>query len=186
MEITIRILYTPYGILSFNPTVPKRRIPNDDPIDGMATETRILPIVPVLFLMLLFSSACLSFGKDEETTSPTPAQISRCVAEMYINPQIEIQPLGLKILGSGIDDAIWFKFETNAPVSDMFKPDVVESSLFRHRNNSFNNGKGIKWWDIPKAGISSDQIALPNARYMTVFIKNNGKRRIVYIFWNET
>jgi len=88
----------------------------------------------ILLLMLsAVFTGCLDFGKDEETTSPTKSQVSRCHARMYLNPSIKITPVAFKFLGSGIDDAIWFKFK--ADVSDLhkiFDSKVVDTSRFKY------------------------------------------------------
>jgi hypothetical protein len=143
-------------------------------------------MVTLFCLQAILLSGCLSFGSDEETTSPTKAQVTRCVREMYINPKIEIRPMGFKLEGSGIDDAIWFKFETDAELANIFDSKMVDAGTFQQRSNSAAGVTGPKWWHLPQKVISSEAIALPNARYMSVYIEKHGKRHIVSIFWHET
>ena len=46
---------------------------------------------------------------DVTTTSPTIAQVTYCRNVMYINPELEIDPVGYSI-ETGMDDVIRFKF----------------------------------------------------------------------------
>ncbi|HEX3046395.1 MAG TPA: hypothetical protein VHY08_16685, partial [Bacillota bacterium] len=71
-------------------------------------------LLVLAFLSTVLISGCLDFGKEEETTHPTSLQVLQCRKLMYLNPNLDIKPLGFKLLGSGIDDAIWLKFRTNA------------------------------------------------------------------------
>ncbi|MBE9140997.1 hypothetical protein IQ254_27995 [Nodosilinea sp. LEGE 07088] len=129
----------------------------------------------------------MNFGKDEETTTPTEAQLSRCQVEMYLNPSINIVPLGYKLEGSGIDDAIWFKFETDASsLQEIFDRNVVDTSTFK---NGFVLTDGInasKWWDVENKEVLGGQVELPNARFMNIGIEKNDDGYQVYIMWHET
>lgn len=138
------------------------------------------------FLLPLLLSGCLSFGSDVETASPSPEQVARCVAEMYINPGVVIRPLGFKLLGSGIDDAIWFKFETTANVQSLFNLKIVDTSGFSESSNQAQDGQGPSWWDLSGKKLLGGQVQLPNARFMNVHIEKKGDRNIVYILWHET
>ena len=89
-----------------------------------------LLIALAIFLSVL--TGCLDFGEDEETISPTKDQVSRCRSEMYLNPSIKITPLGFKLEGSGIDDAIWFKFKIDIiDVQNIFDGKVVDTAKFK-------------------------------------------------------
>ena len=94
--------------------------------------------------------------------------------------------MGFKLEGSGIDDAIWFKFETDAELANIFDSKMVDAGTFQQRSNSAAGVTGLKWWHLPRKAISSEAIALPNARYMRVHIEKHGTHHIVYIFWHET
>ena len=50
-------------------------------------------------LVALFFAGCLKFGEDEETITPSKAQVDRCRSEMYLNPSAKITPLGFKLEG---------------------------------------------------------------------------------------
>jgi hypothetical protein len=143
-------------------------------------------ILLIIIIISISLSGCLNFGKDEETTSPTPAQVSRCYSEMYLNPDLKIHPLGYKLEGSGIDDAIWFKFETDAAVSEIFNSTVIDTTKFTQNYTLLYEIKGLKWWDIKGKSLLGGQIELPNVRYMNVGIEKKGDSNLVYIMWHET
>jgi len=134
-------------------------------------------------------SGCLNFGKDEETTSPTPEQIARCFSEMHLNPNLKLQPLGYRLEGSGIDDGIWFKFETEANISEIFKSSIVDITKFTENSNYIHSSemKKLKWWDTAGKTLMGGQVELPlpNARYMNIGIEKKGKSNVVYIMWHE-
>jgi hypothetical protein len=137
--------------------------------------------------LCLFISGCLSFGKDEETTTPNSTQIARCRKEMYLNPSVKITPLGYRIDGSGIDDFIWFKFKTNVEnISDIFDKTVVDTSTFKTDHTFHRNMNDLKWWDANDKKMIGESISLPNARYMDVGIEKQDDGYLVYIMWNET
>lgn len=143
----------------------------------------------VLLIAIIFSitlSGCLNFGQDEETTFPTPDQISRCFTEMYLNPDLKLRPLGYKLEGSGIDDGIWFKFETNADISEIFNSIIVDTTKFVQNTPLLYEVKGLKWWDITGKSLLGGQVELPNARYMNIGIEKKENIHVVYIMWHET
>ena len=143
----------------------------------------LIAVVPVFSLM---SAGCLNFGKDEETTSPTEAQVSRCRSEMYLNPSMKITPLGFKLEGSGIDDAIWFKFKTDiSNVREIFDSEVVDTSTFKDGFAFANDMDELKWWDAKGKRLLGGQVELPNVRFMNVGIEEDGDGYVVYIMWHE-
>ena len=72
----------------------------------------------------------LGYGDDVSTTTPTKEQIAYCRDVMYINPGLEIEPLGY-CLQPGMDDVIRFKFtaKTDDP-SQLFDKSQVDSTRF--------------------------------------------------------
>ena len=141
-----------------------------------------------LSLALLFTlNGCLRFGDDEETESPTTDQVNRCISEMYLNPSIPITPLGFKLLGSGIDDAIWFKFITEEKsLSDVFDTTVVDVSKLE-KDFQFSPLSDVgKWWDVQDKNLQGGQILLPNVRCMNVGIEKLETGYMIYIMWHET
>ncbi len=72
----------------------------------------IFKIICLLFFAIL-QTGCIEFGDAIETTSPSKLQLESCRSVMFLNPEINITPLGFKLMTSGIDNAIWFKFKTH-------------------------------------------------------------------------
>ncbi len=143
-------------------------------------------ILTALFFFATTLMGCLKFGEDEETTTPTTAQVSRCFSEMYLNPSLELRPLGYKLEGSGIDDGIWFKFETSVDISQIFNSTIVNVSKFERGFTFLHEMKELKWWDVAGKSFLGGQVELPNARYMNVGIEKKGAGYVVYIMWHKT
>ncbi len=140
-----------------------------------------------LSLMLVFMlTGCLDFGNDEETTTPTEAQLSRCRAEMYLNPSMKITPLGYKLEGSGIDDVIWFKFKIDVlDLQEIFDGKVVDTSKFKEGFTLIHEMRELKWWDVQSKNLFGGQVELPNVKFMNVGIEKNDEGYVVYIMWHE-
>ena len=135
---------------------------------------------------VVLSGCSLQFGADEVTTQPTEAQLARCRSEMYLQTNLVFQAHGMKLLGSGIDDAIWLKF--SCEVTDpalIFQANVVDTSKFR-KGFKLSPYKDLPWWDVEGRNLSGGQVALPNARFMNVGIDTTGTHSVVYIMWHET
>gem|GEM_PF-577762 len=142
-------------------------------------------LLSVIAVLALFSG-CLDFGKDEETMNPTAQQIEYCRKIMHIRSDLKIIPLGYKLIGSGIDAAVYFKFETTADsVSRIFDSACPFSA---EHNGSFvmDKGDGPQWWDVEGRNLTGGHISLPGAKYMDVGIHKQKKGCTVYIFWFET
>jgi len=140
-----------------------------------------------LLLLVVLIAGCLRFGKDEETTSPTKIQIDKCKTVMYLNPSINISPVGYKIIGSGIDDAIWFIFKTDtAEIQDIFDSKVVDTSEFKEGFTfNYDNIWKMKWWKTEGKRFLGGQVELPNVKYMNVGIEDVDDDFVVYIMWHE-
>ena len=135
----------------------------------------------------LVFTGCLDFGEDEQTTTPTKDQLSRCRVEMYLKPSMKITPLGYKLEGSGIDDAIWFKFKTDvSDLKEIFDSKVVDTSKLKDGFAFAHDMDGVKWWDTKGKDFLGGQVELPNARFMNVGIEKNDDGYLVYIMWHET
>ncbi|NLW83104.1 MAG: hypothetical protein GXY41_01670 [Phycisphaerae bacterium] len=142
-------------------------------------------------IIVLFSltalTGCLKFGNDEETNTPTTDQVARCKSEMYLNSSATVIPLGYKLLGSGIDDAIWFKFKIQCTdISEIFDTKIVDITKFKHGFNFFHDMKNLEWWDVSGKDLIGGQVSLPNARCMNVGLLKIEDGYIVYIMWHET
>jgi hypothetical protein len=143
----------------------------------------------VILIVLITTLSCLDFGDDLETTSPTEEQVQRCRQEMYIRDSADITPLGFALLGSGIDDVIWFKFSTDADdLSQVFDTSVVDVSEFEDKVMSADDLWEIEgeWWDVKDKDLVGGSVALPNARFMSVGAEKADEGYVIYIVWNET
>jgi len=140
-----------------------------------------------ILLLAVFCTGCLDFGEDEETTSPTNAQVARCRSEMYLNRSVQLTPLGYKLLGSGIDDAIWFKFKPESTdLTEIFDNTVVDTFEFKSPFTFDHEMKDLQWWDVEGKTLLGGRVSLPNARYMTVGINKTEEGYVIYIMWHET
>lgn len=139
-----------------------------------------------LLLLVISMVGCLKFGDDEETTSPTKKQIDKCRAVMYLSPVMKITPVGYKFQGSGMDDAIWFKFKTDAAaIEDIFDSKIVDASEFKEGFKLNCDMTKSKWWNAEGKKFLGGQIALPNVKYMNVGIEKINDGYVVYIMWHE-
>jgi hypothetical protein len=143
-------------------------------------------LLTVLLIALSFTG-CLEFGEDEETRSPTKARVDRCRSEMYLDSSARITPLGYKLLGSGIDDAIWFKFRTESTdLAEIFDSKVVDTSKFNNDFTFSSEMKNVKWWDVKGKKLFGGQVSLPNVRYMNVGVNKTEEGYVIYVMWHET
>ena len=140
----------------------------------------------IITVLLVFTIACLDFGPEEETTTPTEEQVNLCKAELYIQESANITPLGFKLDASGIDDRIWFKFETDADdLTQIFDTSIVDVSAFTE-DVSLTPLEDVTWWDVEGKTLWGGHVALPNVRYMMVGAEKIEGGYIIYIMWNET
>ena len=96
-------------------------------------------------------------------------------------------PLGFKFEGSGIDDAILFKFRTETlDLSQVFITTVVDVTEFKKNFPLLSHRKNLKWWDVKDKNLFGGQIALPNEKYMNIGIEKIDSGHIIYIIWHET
>lgn len=136
---------------------------------------------------LVTTMGCLDFGKDEETLTPTQSQVQRCRAEMYVNDTVNITPLGFKLEGSGIDDAIWFKFKADAnDLAQVFDTTVVDVDKFEESAHVMPVLKDVEWWDVEGKSLLGGRVALPHARFMNVGAEKVDGGYVIYVMWHET
>ncbi|MBN2718578.1 MAG: hypothetical protein JXX14_22225 [Deltaproteobacteria bacterium] len=140
----------------------------------------------VLFLVTALVVGYLSFGHNVLTTSPSVAQVSECRTAMAISKDARITPLGIKMLDAGWHtDAIWFKFDTTTPLSELFDTSMVDLGSF---NPQFLMGIGAtsaKWWDVAHQRLPGGEVLLPDNKTMSVAVRKNTSGHTVYIFWYE-
>jgi hypothetical protein len=149
---------------------------------------KLYRVVTLIAILLVTTIGCLdfSFGNDEETATPTESQVNRCRAEMYLKDTANITALGYRLEGSGIDDVIWFKFQTDAKdLAEVFDTAVVDLTQFEENANIMAL-KDVEWWNVEGKNLFGGQVALPNARFMTVGAEQVEGGYVIYIVWNET
>ncbi|NOY83791.1 MAG: hypothetical protein GXO96_03010 [Nitrospirae bacterium] len=142
----------------------------------------ILGVVVVMFYGLL---SFVLFANDVQTTSPTPEQVQHSQDQMYINKNIIIDPLGFKLVGSGMDDAIWFKFRTESKLRDLFNPKVVDLELLSEEYAMISDTEN-EWWNVAGKTLLGGQISLPDHKIMNIGIdRSQGEDiSVVYIMWH--
>jgi hypothetical protein len=137
--------------------------------------------------VLVLFCGCISFGEDVNTTDPTPDHVERCRREMHILPGVEIEAEGFILLGSGIDDAIWFKFTTPSAMAEIFDPDVVDPASLADVSDSFAEIEDAPWWDASGRELTGGSYELPGVRFMRVGMAENPEGgTTVFVMWNET
>ena len=140
----------------------------------------------VILLFMLSLTACLDFGDDIETASPTKEQVESCRSRMYLNPGVKIKPLGYKLQGSGIDDAVWFVFQTEGSAVDkLFLPQFIDVSQFKDGFTFQSHPKGVSWWQAEGKTFLGGQVELPKSKFMNVGIEKTDKGSVIYIMWHE-
>lgn len=147
-------------------------------------------LLPTAFMSVLtiLLAGCLDFGEDALTTAPTQAQVDRCRAEMFLNPALKITPMGFKLLGTGMDDVIWFKFKTGpgtAGVQGLFDAKAVDTAKFMEGYAFSDATNAPKWWDVKGKTFLGGQVDLPRVKFMHVGIEKQDNHLVVYIMWHE-
>jgi len=135
----------------------------------------------------LLCIGCLEFGTDVETQSPSEEQLAFCVSAMHLNSSLEYTPVGLKIIGSGIDDAAWFMFttpETNPAM--LFDSCFIPADSLFGRVSFYSPENMPQWWDAGNRTFSGGSIPIEFGRHITAGYRFEEDRMVVYIFWNET
>lgn len=139
-----------------------------------------LPVIQrFLLLSLLGLSACLSFGEDWTTTTPTPEQRVYALQFVGLDPQDKsIRVVGVHFLGSGIDSAIWLKLET-PPEATPFSGEPLSHEA--HYSYSADSMSHLPWWD-PR-GRQGTRYVYPVTSYRNanVFVVSEANRQVWYI-----
>ena len=170
----------------YSRTPSRRRATRSKPDRILRQAPRTAFLTLLLPALSVVVTGCLKYGDDVETTSPTEAQVARCRAEMCLNPALNVTPLGFKLEGSGIDDAIWFKFSTDASnVDQIFDMNAVDTAKFKDGFNFAHKMDALTWWDVNSKALLGAQVELPNARFMNVGIVRTDAGYLVYIMWHE-
>lgn len=135
----------------------------------------------------LLAAGCLRFGVDEQTSSPTSSQLARCRAVMHLKSDRKLSPLGFKLDGSGIDDRICFKFQTDSSdPAEVFDTTIVDVTKFQAGYAFLQDDEGVSWWDVRGQTFVGGQVSLPGGRFMDVGIRPVAEGAVVYICWFAT
>jgi predicted small secreted protein len=150
-----------------------------------------------LLICLLLAGCQTDFtgsGPDVSTTTPTKEQVVFCRQVMYINPDLEIEPLGYH-LHSGMDDVIRFKFsaKTDDP-AQLFDKTQVDSAKFAadFQVSALNPQATEVWWDVSSKKLSGGNFSVPppnaaGTRGLNIgYCKNDDGTVTVYVLWHET
>ena len=144
--------------------------------------------------ILILVCAVTGCQTDYSTTTPTKEQIQYCREVMYLNPDVEITPLGF-FLQPGMDDTIRFKFiaQTNDP-SKLFDGTHVDSTQFKTDFHVYalQPDAPEKWWDVSAQSLTGENFSVPppnstGTRGLNIgYIKNADGTLTVYVLWHET
>ncbi len=130
--------------------------------------------------------ACLDFGENILTTELTRDQLNSCRSLFHICEEAEIEPVGLRILGSGIDDAVWFKFEADVPEPGMiFHKDVVPEDLLTGQVSFYQYDDMPQWWDTRNRIFTGGTVTLESGSVMKIGYQQEPDRIICYIYYHE-
>jgi len=141
----------------------------------------------ILCILPLLGAGCLNFGDDIETVDPTEEQIAFCRSAMHIAEGVVIEPLGLKIMGSGIDDAVWFKFRTGeSDFSLIFDGSSVPSDSLAGTVSFYATDGLPEWWDTGSRTFTGGTVFLGGGVWMTAGFLREVDGTVCYIFWHET
>ena len=151
----------------------------------------------VLFFLIAAFAGCqtdfLGYPVSTSTTTPTPAQIQTCRDFMYINPAVQIEPLGF-FLQPGMDDVIRFKFvaKTNDP-AQVFDSTLVDPKKFGpdFQISALEPGAADKWWDVSRQTLTGGNFSVPSpkssgTRGLNIGYTQNSERTLTfYVLWHE-
>ncbi|MCD4706651.1 MAG: hypothetical protein K8S62_02825 [Candidatus Sabulitectum sp.] len=141
----------------------------------------------VAIVILIAAAGCLDFGDDIETNNLTDEQIAYCQTIMHLNDQLQYDPNGLKILGSGIDDAVWFCFHTEeTDPAFIFDTTFVSLDSLSGSVSIYSPEDIPDWWDSQEKELVGGVVPLQWGRFMTVGMERKESGTTVYIFWHET
>ena len=131
---------------------------------------------------------------SDNTTTPSLKQIQYCRDVMYINPELDLQPLGYYYTNGDQGESIYLKFIVNtADVGDIFFQ--LEPVSFRELK-ALESVKVLghineKWWDPAEQSLIGADFVVPppgsnGSRDLNIGISDNGNGTFtVYVHWFE-
>lgn len=147
---------------------------------------RITIFFSVVFFLLLVAG-CLDFGENIVTEQPTAEQLAFCQSAMYLNDQLDFEPVGLRIDATGIDAVVWFRFFTEEVTAGrIFDSEFVSPDSLRNTVSFYSYENMPKWWDADEKVLEGGTVHLNTGRHMTVGIHREERGSTVYIFWSES
>jgi len=142
--------------------------------------------ITLFTFFLILTTGCLDFGEDIVTTNPTAEQLEFCETVMHLNEELVYEPIGLKILGSGIDDAVWFCFTTQeTDISKIFLPEYIPSDSLNKEINIYSPENLPNWWDITDKDLIGGTFEITGGTFISIGIARNNIGYTIYIFWHE-
>lgn len=133
------------------------------------------------------------FGRETRTTSPNSEQVTYSREFLYINPELEIQPLAYYVK-EGMDYQVRFKFiaRTDDP-SLVFDAAHVDPSAFEasYPFPPGEEGHNEAWWDIASQTLSGGGFWVPASaerfwRLHIGYVKNDDGTLTVYTWRHES
>ncbi len=143
--------------------------------------------ITLFTFFLILTTGCLDFGEDIVTTNPTAEQLEFCETVMHLNEELVYEPIGLKILGSGIDDAVWFCFTTKeTDISKIFISEYIPPDSLNKAINIYSPDNLPNWWDTANKNLTGDTFELTGGTFISIGIAKNNTGYTIYIFWHES
>lgn len=144
----------------------------------------------LLFLILLVRSV---IGVETQTTNLSEVQISHAREFLYINPELDVEPIAYYIK-EGMDYQVMFKFIaiTNDP-AQIFDNTQVDPTEFK-ANYVFKPGEkslNKNWWDMASQKLTGEGFWVPKGadRFWKLhigFFENGNGTLTVYTWRRET
>lgn len=136
-----------------------------------------------LLLMLLSMAGCLDFGDDWNTTTPTTEQRQASLRFVKLDPNdTTLKILGVKYIGSGIDNAIWLKLQVANDTDFLQKYPATPIITTQHEKPDYKEA----WWALGSAtNVATYQYAVTTHRLAYVWIQQHDDGQVVYIQSNE-
>ena len=162
-------------------------------LEMISRKSSILLLIAISFAL----SGCdsmLGVKPPVVSTTPNQEQVDYCRKVMYINPEIEIEPIGYYYEYGFQDDLICFKFDAlTDDYAKIFQADVlpVEKLVTQERSRHLDRDIGQKWWDPPKSKFIGGDFSVPDPRtkgdrgFSVAVVANGEGRFTVYVYWFE-
>lgn len=163
----------------------------------MVTQARAIQTLHSLILALALTTILgCDFGTqaNSETTTPSAKQIQHCRKAMYINPDVEISPLGHCLDFGFQDDVIHFKFIAKTDkIEEIFQSEFVSPDKLVPRNalDPPRYGLAQEWWDASQHSLTGGDFFVPDPRtsgdrgLRIGILKNGDGTCTVYSSWLE-